>query len=182
MPESQPSNTLSPLLALPLETKLQILSNFSEDAADPENAITLMILRRTHSSFRQIIPNPWDESLPDHGHVLATERQHPYLFPWECRCSGQACRSDHCPNPYYFFYPCYRCLKLLSRHDNFCNYQMAHSRLRHEGKDGGEGLSEVMGGENIEDRLCGECWHQILADFKAYGCYPGYWDRPAFRL
>ncbi len=189
IPESQPSTTLSPFLALPLEMKQQILSNFSDDASDsgsasdPENAITLMILRRTHSSFCQIIPNPWNKSLPDYEHLLTTERQHPYLFPWECRCSGHACRhSDLCTNPFFFFYPCYRCLKLLRRYDNFCNYQMAHLRLRHEGNHGGEGLSEVMGGERVEDRLCDDCWMEILTDFKDHGSYPDYWDRPAFKF
>ena len=72
--QSQPSILLPLLLALPLELKLQILSNFSDDdssdSGDPENALTLMILRRTNKSLRRIVPNPWKQRWPTRKHVL----------------------------------------------------------------------------------------------------------------
>ncbi len=85
-----------PLLALPLELKLQIFSYLSG---------SLIILRRTHSSFRHIIPRNRITSSPRRirtAQLVFAEDNHSYLFP-----------PDH--------YPCYVCFRALpgSQFDSF---------------------------------------------------------------
>lgn len=147
-PQSQPSIILPPLLALPVELKLKILSNFSDHASDPGHALTLMILRRTHKSFRLIIPNPWRDIRATEEHFLAAERQHSYLLPFECRCHP-TCTSQHCPEPRYSFFPCYDCKKLVRRRW-FCNYRIAYFR--------DDTPWDLLGAENAQDRICDSCW------------------------
>ncbi len=175
-PEDQPSVILPPLLALPLEIKLQILSNFDDDTDDVENGLTLMVLRRTNKSFRQIIPKPWNRSSPGRRkrwfyeeHWLAAERKYPYLFPWKCRCAEQGrpeFRSNYCPKPHFFLLPCYECLCGLVRGGRFQNYRTAYFRNGRSRWDRPDAWWDMMGGEHAEDRLCDECW----------GTYLGRWD------
>ncbi|KAM0800316.1 hypothetical protein BDR22DRAFT_973144 [Usnea florida] len=136
---SQSETTHPCLLTLPDELKLKILSNFYDDDSDPSNALTLMVLRRTHKSLRQLIPNPWKEARPTAEHYTLAERQYPYLFPFSCRLPS-SCNSDRCSEPCFLFFPCYDCLRVLNwgycdgftddipHNDNFKNYEIAYSR------------------------------------------------------
>ena len=89
-----------PLLALPVELKLHILSYLSVKKpflSPGQNILSLMILRRTHRSFREIIPHAPYASVVRPSKLfllLEAEINHPYLFP---------------PN----HYPCYGCLWLI---------------------------------------------------------------------
>ena len=149
-PQSPPSTILPPLLALPLELKLQILSSFSNYTDDPDHALTLMILRRTHKSFRDIIPNPWKTAQLTATHLathfLAAERQHPYLFSLD-RIERVA------------FLPCYDCLGLIDRRGNFYNYRLAYFRDEDESWD-------LLGAEHAQDRICDECWEARIWDVR----------------
>ena len=169
---SQSDTTRPYLLTLPDELKLQILSNFYSDDSDPRNALTLMILRRTHKSFRQLIPNPWKEARPTAKHYIAAERRYPYLFPNACTCTRPSRHSNHCEYPCYLSFPCYDCLRVIERgvwdgppydepyHDNFKNFEVAHWKskedyYRHPYRD-------TLGGKHAQDRLCDECWQRRL--------------------
>ena len=171
---SQPDTTHLYLLTLPDELKLQILSNFSNDDNDPSNALTLMILRRTHKSLRQLIPNPWKEARPTAKHYITAERRHPYLFPFGCLCSDPSCVSIHCPNPCFYSFPCYDCLRVIKQgfwqrppyhkaFNDFKNYEIAYSRAK-EG-DYREFYRDLPGGEHAQDRICDECWQRRLKAF-----------------
>ena len=120
-PQNPPSTSLPPLLALPVELKLQILSHIPDH--NKSHALALMILRRTHRSFRSIIPNPKTEL--SIGFFLAAEK-HPYLFPLLCGC-GENPRglSNHCSKPLVRHYPCYRCKRLRSGQEEFHEYKVA---------------------------------------------------------
>lgn len=110
-----------------------------------------MILRRTHKSFRRIIPNPWNESDPRDDHFLAAERKHKYLFPLHYRSCSCRDRSRHgaiCDCPVAIL-PCYACIRLRNRH-GFNNYQVA-SYADEEDWD-------TLGAERAEKRICDECW------------------------
>lgn len=184
--QSQSDTTHSSLLALPDEVKLLILSNFDEDYKDPDhafnfsgnnndprNALTLMILRRTHKSFRQIIPNPWKEVRPTKEHYITAELRYPYLFPFSCGCSYHgSCHSNRCSDPVFLFFPCYECLRVIKwghwnghpfekpYNDNFHNYQVAY--FREKGGKYCYSQSERPGSEHAEDRTCDECWRRWL--------------------
>ena len=183
--QSQSDTTHSSLLALPDELKLLILSNFDEDYNDPDhaffsgddndprNALTLMILRRTHKSFRQMIPNPWKEARPTAKHFIVAERRYPYLFPFKCGCSYHgSCHSNRCGDPCFFSFPCYECLRVIKwghwnghpfdkpYNDNFRNYQVAF--FRGKGRDNWDVGSERPGREYAEDRICDKCWRRRL--------------------
>ena len=84
---------LPPLLTLPVELKLEIISHLPHDEY-PSRAC----LRRTHSSFLQLIPKADIRSkLSDtelSNQLLKTEMEYAYLFP-----------PDH--------YPCYMCARVL---------------------------------------------------------------------
>ncbi len=96
MTTTQISNTphLPPLLALPVELKLQIFSYLKNDSQP-----SLMLLRRTHSTFRQIISAQdcvgVDNNLTK-TRMLVAEQDYPFLFA---------------PNQY----PCYVCLKVIDQ-------------------------------------------------------------------
>lgn len=88
------TTSLPPLLTLPLELKLHIFSYLS---AEYEADLSLIILRRTHRYFRDIIPHvPYaskDKVRKEHQ-LLTAERQHSYLIP-------------------PMTYPCYGCLRIV---------------------------------------------------------------------
>lgn len=94
---SYPSETivqaLPPLLALPVELKLNIISHIPHDEFP-----TRACLRRTHSSFLTLIPKTHVRSpLSDvdlSNQLLKTELEYIYLLP-----------ADH--------YPCYFCARVL---------------------------------------------------------------------
>lgn len=113
---------LPPLLALPMEMKLQIISYLPHDKSP-----NLACLRRTHKSFRVIIPKSDIRSKSPpiilHRQLLDTELNHSYLLP-----------LDH--------YPCYRCTAVLPS-QNFhpwmvqCNF--------------------IIGGAHAYNRFCYRC-------------------------
>ena len=184
---SQPDSTHPNLLTIPEELKLQILSNFYDDDNDPDNdsynypkkdpsnALTLMVLRRTHKSLRQLIPNPWKEAQPTAKHYILAERRYPYLFPFACVCTRPSCYSDHCDFPCYLSFPCYDCLRVIKRgvwyappddkpyNDNFKNFEVAY--LRERGLKCWSSSREFIGGEYAQDRICDECWQRWLEAF-----------------
>ncbi len=132
-PQNPPSTSLPPLLALPVELKLEILSNIPDH--NKSRALALMILRRTHRSFRSIIPNPKTEL--SIGFFLAAEK-HPYLFPLLCGC-GENPRglSNHCSKPLVRHYPCYICKRLRSGQGEFHEYKVACLSSRRISRDMG---------------------------------------------
>ena len=161
------------LLTIPDEMKLQILSNFYNDDSDPFNALTLMILRRTHKSFRQLIPNPWKEARPTAKHYIAAEQGWPYLFPFRCSCNPSgSCHSDRCPDPCFLFFPCYGCLRVIKwgycgdlpndkpDNDNFKNYE--NECLRELGDGYRDGHWDSPNSQDASDRVCDECWQRYL--------------------
>ena len=112
--QSQSSHHLPPLLALPLELTLEILSNFADTDEhshdDVDNKLALMLLRHTHSSFRRIIP----KQKPTFDLFLEAEnRRHFDLFAWIC---GPNCRDgrphhiEDCKDPCSKM-PCYQCFQ-----------------------------------------------------------------------
>ena len=158
-PQSQPTTILPPLLALPLELKTQILSNFSNYASkssDPEDALALMILRRTHTSFRHIIPDPWKKTSPRADHFLAAERKHKYLFSafycWRCKQNDFMTICD-CPIK---MLPCYDCITLHDIHGNFRNYQVVSAD--------DEESWDTLGAEHAQKRVCDDCWKERLLE------------------
>lgn len=153
-PQTQPDILLPPLLALPLELKLKILSNFSDyasESSDPDHALALMMLRRTHRSFRQIIPSPWKKIRPRADHLLAAKRKHKYLFTLRCWCPhpGHHC-NDYTGSDYL---PCYECLELRECRGNFRNYHVA-SHGDYE-----------LGAEHAGKRICDKCWKYRLVEW-----------------
>ena len=169
---SQPDTTHPNLLTLPDELKLQILSNLYNDDNDPSNALTLMILRRTHKSLRQLIPNPWKAARPTAKHYITAERRYPYLFPFRCTCNlSGPCYSDRCPGPYFDLFPCYDCLRVIKwgdpydipRNKNFKNYEIAY--LREGEGDPWEAHWDDPGSKHAQDRICDECWQRRLGYF-----------------
>ena len=172
---SQSDTTHPYLLTLPDELKLQILSNFYNDHSDPRNALTLMILRRTHKSFRQLVPNPWKEARPTAEHYITAERRYPYLFPNACACTRPSGHSDdHCYRCYLSF-PCYECLRVIKRgvwdgppydvpyNENFRTFEVAYWKL--EGDYYERTYWDTLGGEHAQDRVCDECWKRRLEAF-----------------
>lgn len=85
--ETAPTPPLPPLLVLPLELKLQIISHLQET-----QDCSLRILRRVHSSFRHIINPHGPSTCPDSvrkAELQTAEDKHPYLFPpdhFPCYC------------------------------------------------------------------------------------------------
>lgn len=96
---------LPPLLALPVELKLQIIWHIPRDEYP-----LLACLRRTHSSFLDLIPKAHIRSQLSETELckqlIKTELEYAYLLP-----------SGH--------YPCYVCAKILPL-DSFVEY-MQHS-------------------------------------------------------
>ena len=88
---------LPPLLLLPSELKLQVISYLGHDSSP-----NLACLRRTHRSFRNIIPKsdlrPKSPPFLLKSQLLDTELNHPYLLP-------------------VHHYPCYRCNEVLPADD-----------------------------------------------------------------
>lgn len=165
--ESQPSIPLPPLLALPVEIKLKILSYFSDDSSsrhsiDPTNALTLMILRRTHKSFRRLITNPWKERQPTSEHIFTAECHHPYLFPSSSWSSVKVLY-------------CYSCGSFLGRHV-FRNWEFAYDLFQddenssnEDGREHDEESWDDHGGKHARKRHCDWCWdHSVYPDRYGY--------------
>lgn len=136
----QPSDTvLPPLLALPLEIKLQIFSYLETDLQP-----SLMLLRRTHSTFRHMIPINDCISLDSQikrRRMLVAELKYPFLFA-----------QNH--------YPCYGpCLAVLegSQFDN-CPF---HHQLQFTGLWLQLGaIARPLGASRAFERRCDDCWAQ----------------------
>lgn len=135
-PQNQKSGPkpLAPLLALPNELKLQIIS-YIPDKEDPEP--TLIILRHTHRIFRDIIPpRPYGPPVPFNStlrearkkRLLQAEHKYPQLIPRK-------------------MLPCYRCLYVLDRleFDLF------------EGGMPGGGRLKSLGYRKAHTRFCSRC-------------------------
>ena len=97
--EAIPLETLSPLLALPVELKMQIITHLAS------SYLALKVLRRTHRSFCALIPRLRRIQYVSAGDysafLLAAERTSSSLFP---------------PN----LYPCHLCSKVLPA-EYFCD-------------------------------------------------------------
>lgn len=131
---------LAPLLALPTELQLHIIS-YIPNKEDPEP--TLIILRRTHRTFRDIIPpapygalGPFNSTLWEarKGRLLQAEHKYPDLIPRK-------------------MLPCYRCLCVLDHLD---------FDLFEEGLPGGR--TKPLGDMKALTRFCSWC----VADFRLY--------------
>ena len=85
-----PAAPLSPILALPLELQLEMVPYLSD-----KHHPSLAILRRTHPTFRYIVPRDQFTSQSrssKNAQLLTAEDDYSYLFP-----------PDH--------FPCYLCCK-----------------------------------------------------------------------
>lgn len=152
LPQDQKSGPtpIAPLLALPNELKLHIVS-YMFDKEDEEP--TLIILRHTHRIFRQLIPSvpygprsPYNSTLRDvrQRRFLQAERKYPYLIP-----PGML--------------PCYQCLRVRDRleFDRF-DYLSTDWILSMYGVAlFGGGRSKSLGCGNAQKRYCSRC----VADF-----------------
>ena len=125
---------LAPLQALPTELKLQIIS-YIPDKEDPEP--TLIILRRTHRTFRDIIrPAPYGPPVPFNttlrearkNRLLQAEHKYPHLIPRN-------------------MLPCYRCLCVLDH--------LKFDLL--EGEMPGGGRTKFLGYREAHTRFCSRC-------------------------
>lgn len=132
----QPSDTvLPPLLALPTELKLQIFSYLDDDSQP-----SLMLLRRTHSTFRHII-SAKDciglDSKIKRKRMLVAEHKYPFLFA-----------RDHSP--------CYgSCLDVLEG-SQFDNYP--YEKLQSTGLWLGVGArARPLGASRAFERKCDNC-------------------------
>ncbi len=129
---------LPPLLALPLELILQILSYLSDT-----NHCSLIILRRTHSSFRHIIPRDRITSSPraiKTAQLVFAEDNHSYLFP-----------HDH--------YPCYVYFRALpgSKFDSFYKARRQVYSWKQIGSKRRKVVSFNRGGILKGTRYCNHC-------------------------
>ena len=148
LPQNQKSGPtpIAPLLALPTELKMQIISYIS-DEEDPEP--TLIILRYTHRIFRNLVPPaPYGPRVPSNSklrevrkkRLLQAERRYPYLFPSK-------------------MLPCYRCLCVLHR-SAFDAYEIYLPNWRVSDHDMGcypGELSKSLGCKNAHTRRCSRC-------------------------
>ena len=125
---ASPDPSFTPILALPLELKLLIISYLSDDE-DGHSIFTMMILRRTHPAFRDIVPR--DHRFASNSNTLKrtllylAETKFPYLIP-----------LSH--------YPCYGCRKVLHR---------SHFDLDIESW----GVVAPIGWQSLSRRPCDEC-------------------------
>jgi len=127
----QSKEKIPPLITLPVEIKLKIMSYISEGGRDiPSGRYcpqpTLMTLRRVHRSFRQLIP------YDPYFHAIGY---------WRIDQLRAGERNVSHPLP-VFFYPCYGCLAILYVSDFD---RRNTTRLR------------GVGGEKAHERLCQGC-------------------------
>lgn len=120
-----------PLLALPVELKLKIISHISEGGRPMASGRyylqpSLITLRRVHRSFRQLIPHD------PFFHAIG--------FWSMAQLQAGECNVLH-PLPVWF-YPCYGCLAVLYVFDFNCRNS---TRLK------------GVGGEKAHERLCKGC-------------------------
>lgn len=134
-PTPTTTTSLPPLLTLPLELNWHIFSYFSvDDHAD----LSLMILRRTHRSFRDIIPHAPYGSKAGYRRrcqLVRAEHQHPYLIP------PMAC-------------PCYSCEQIVDgsgfgRGDVLPFWYSCEGAL---------GVVVPLGSQRARVRKCNACW------------------------
>ncbi len=133
-PTSTNTTPTPPLLALPVELKLHILSYLSVKkpfVSHQQDILSLIILRRTHRSFREIIPHaPYASECQTLRwfQLHAAEKNHPYPIP---------------PN----HYPCYRCFRLIesSGFDKYGTPAIGH-------------VLRAFLESNYPDRRCNRCW------------------------
>ena len=149
VPQNQSNIDLPPLLALPLELTLQIISIPSDtdedDDGDAVNKIALIVLRRTHSSFRRIIPKP----KPTYDSLFEAEEHYPELFPWD--------RGSNSSDP-DFILPCYDCLRFFDC-AMFCGYLTSVDRDR---------SMKTSLGQCAGERFCSDCWWNGPDDLSRY--------------
>ena len=127
-----------PLLALPLELKLQILSYLSVDDPDDDDDVSLIILRRTHRSFRNIIPHaPYTSKDRTHNglQLEQAEFEHPYLIP-------------------PLNYPCYQCLRVME----VSAFGRSDVRMHWYSSVLDLGVITPIGSSWSNDRKCNACW------------------------
>lgn len=117
----------SPLLALPTELKLQIISCIPRGSSP-----SLACLRRTHTSFLNLIPKSEIRSKTSsfrlRCELFETEMSYPYLLP-----------LDH--------YPCYSCFAVLSVQ----NFEPYATQTDH-----------AIGGARALHRFCSRCCEENL--------------------
>ena len=133
-PRTTSTAPLPPLLALPLELKLQILTYLTDT-----KHCSLVILRRTHSSFRHIIPRDRITSSPraiKTVQLVFAEDNLSYLFPHD-------------------YYPCYFCFRALpgSKFDFF--YTVHGQRYGWKRR---KVVSSNRGGIFQGTRRCNDCY------------------------
>lgn len=123
---------LPPLLALPVELKIEIISHLSHDEYP-----SLACLRRTHSSFLNVIPKAHIRSKLSEtdlcNQLLKTELEYAYLFP-----------PDH--------YPCYFCARALP----LDAFTINHVRQ----------LDHGDGKKYLSSRSCKDCCMQKKGSFR----------------
>ena len=147
------TTSLPPLLALPLELKLHILSYLHLDDDDYAD-LSLIILRHTHRSFRNIIPHaPYASKDKTHNEFQLdrAERQYPYLIP-------------------PMTYPCYGCLGIVEcsgfgRHDIGRGWYSSDSAPR---------VVVPLGSPKASLRTCNACYDNRLSKRED----PGWWSVP----
>ena len=144
-PQNQSNIDLPPLLALPIELTLKIISIFAdtdeEDDDDTLNKIALIVLRRTHSSFRRIIAKP----KPTYDVLFEAEKHHSYLFP-----SGYG-------NPYYpdVKLPCYDCHRFFEA-EHFRQFSGDYSDMPRG----------TILGRDAGCRACDYCWKSLRPEMR----------------
>lgn len=136
---------LPPLLRLPNELKLHIFSYFSE-AEDFEP--TLIILRRTHRAFRDIIP-PIPYGPPRRGDLACTKSREQKLLVAENRANRHLYLIP--PN----MFPCYWCLLVLDSSAFGTPPRLAANRHLFQGL-----LYLPLGSPQAWARTCKRCWDE----------------------
>lgn len=135
LPQAPMTTTpLPPLLALPLELKLQILSYLPTKGVYNDD-VSLIVLRRTHRLFRNIIPRAPYNGAPYKSKFKRAERQHLYLIP-------------------PMTYPCYYCRRVLEVSD----FGRSDIPQKWYSSNSAPGVVRPLGSTELDDRWCNDCW------------------------